>query len=188
MHSALAVNSTVNGQLPAGFSLRAPDMLLSGGARENQFALSRRTFMAESPFGEMDMPPCAKLLGWRLLAHNADEGWARIEFQGRPEFLNPAGFIQGGILAAMLDDCMGPAAWFKSKGEYFTATIDMNVSYLAAAKPGRLIGEGRVVQLGKTVGFLEAKLTDESGQLIARATSSARLVPGKRISAKRDEA
>src|SRR4029079_16634927 len=131
--------------------------------------------------GDMPMPPCAQLLGWRLLDHDAEKGWARIEFLGRPEFLNPAGFIQGGLLAAMLDDCMGPAAWFKSKGEWFTSTIDMNVSYLSAAKPGRLIGEGQVVQLGKTIGFLEAKLMDESGQIIARATSSARLIPGKRV-------
>jgi uncharacterized protein (TIGR00369 family) len=138
--------------------------------------------MPDSPFGDMPMPPCAQLLGWRLLDHDAERGWARIEFQGRPEFLNPAGFIQGGLLAAMLDDCMGPAAWFKSKGEWFTSTIDMNVSFLAAAKPGRLIGEGQVVQLGKTIGFLEAKLMDEGGQIIARATSSARLVPGKRVS------
>ena len=138
--------------------------------------------MPDSPFGDMPMPPCAQLLGWRLLDQDAEKGWARIEFQGRPEFLNPAGFIQGGLLAAMLDDCMGPAAWFKSKGEWFTSTIDMNVSFLAAAKPGRLIGEGQVVQLGNTIGFLEAKLMDEGGQIIARATSTARLVPGKRIS------
>jgi uncharacterized protein (TIGR00369 family) len=116
-----------------------------------------------------------------LLDYDAERGWVRIEFQGRPEFVNPAGFIQGGLLAAMLDDCMGPAAWLKSNGEAFTSTIDMNVSYLAAAKPGVLVGEGQVVQLGKTIGFLEAKLMDASGQVIARATSSARLIPGKKI-------
>jgi acyl-coenzyme A thioesterase PaaI-like protein len=38
-----------------------------------------------------------------------------------------------------------------------------------------------VVQLGKTIAFLEASLTDSAGALVARATSTARLVPAKRL-------
>jgi uncharacterized protein (TIGR00369 family) len=102
--------------------------------------------------------PSAALLGWHLLAHDAAKGWVRIGFEARREFLNPAGFVQGGFLTAMLDDCMGPAAWIMTHGALYTATIDMTVSFLAPAKPGPLIGEGQVVQLGKTIAFLEARL------------------------------
>jgi uncharacterized protein (TIGR00369 family) len=130
----------------------------------------------ESVFDRFPTPPCAQLLGWRLVAQDIERGWVRIEFDAKPEFLNPAGFIQGGILAAMLDDTMGPAALVKSQGKTFTSTIDMNVSYMSAARPGKLYGEGQVIQLGKTIGYLEAKLLDANGALIARATSSARLV------------
>lgn len=119
--------------------------------------------------------PSAKLLGWRLLDHDAERGWARIAFEAKPEFCNPAGYIQGGFLTAMLDDCMGPAAWFKSGGKQYTTSIDMHVTFLAPAKPGPLFGEGQVIKLGGTIGFMEAKLTDASGELIARATSAARL-------------
>jgi uncharacterized protein (TIGR00369 family) len=122
-------------------------------------------------------PPCAELLGWHVLDARPKEGWIRIGFVARREFTNPAGFIQGGFLAAMLDDTMGPAVFVMSEGALYTATIDMSVSYLSPARPGRLFGEGRVVQLGKSVGFIEATLSDEAGTLIARATSSARLVP-----------
>ena len=122
-------------------------------------------------------PPIARLLGWHILDARPETGWIRIGFQGRQEFLNPAGFIQGGILAAMLDDTMGPAVFAMTEGALYTATIDMNVSYLAPARIGLVIGEGQVVQLGKTVAFLEAKLIDEAGAVIARATSTARLVP-----------
>jgi len=135
--------------------------------------------MAVSIFDRFPRPPCADLLGWTLL--DAGGGTARIAFEGRPEFCNPAGFIQGGMLAAMLDDAMGPAVLVMSEGRFYPVTIDMNVSYLAPAKPGRLIGEGRVVQLGKTVGFLEASLRDGDGTLVARATSSVRLVPTERL-------
>ena len=128
-------------------------------------------------------PPCADLLGFELLEPRDADGWTRIGFDGRREFCNPAGFIQGGILAAMLDDTMGPSALFASCGTLCTATIDMTVSYLAPARPGRITGHGRPVQLGKTVGFLEAYLTDESGAVVARANASARLVPTERVAA-----
>ena len=122
-------------------------------------------------------PPCAKLLGWHVLDARPKEGWIRIGFTARPEFINPAGFIQGGFLAAMLDDTMGPAVFVMTEGALYTATIDFYVSFLAPANPGPLIGEGRVVQLGKSIGFLEATLSDTAGTAIARATSSAKLVP-----------
>jgi uncharacterized protein (TIGR00369 family) len=130
-----------------------------------------------SVFDRFEKPPCAHLLGWEMLEEDPEHGRVRLRFQGRPEFVNPAGFIQGGLLAAMLDDAMGPAALVMSGGTLFTSTINLQVSYLAPAKPGPLIAEGRVVQMGKTVAFLEAELSDENGVVVARATSAARLVP-----------
>lgn len=126
-------------------------------------------------------PPCAELLGWHVLDARPRDGWIRIGFEGRPEFLNPAGFIQGGFLAAMLDDTMGPAVLVHTEGATYTATIDMSVSFLSPARPGPLFGEGQVIQLGKTVGFVEAKLIDAAGTLIARASASVRLVPVEKL-------
>lgn len=125
-------------------------------------------------------PPCAQLLGWRILDARPADGWIRIGFEGRPEFCNPAGFIQGGFLAAMLDDTMGPAIFIHTEGALYTATIEMNVQYLAPARVGPIIGEGQVVQLGKSVGFVDARLLDENGLWLAKATASVRLVPAER--------
>jgi uncharacterized protein (TIGR00369 family) len=111
-----------------------------------------------------------------LLDAPPDDGWVRIAFDARPEFCNPAGFIQGGILSAMLDDTMGPAVFVKTEGRLFTATISMTVSYFAPARVGPIVGEAIVVQLGKTVGFMEGRLMDEAGLLLATATTNARLV------------
>ncbi|MFZ5721134.1 MAG: PaaI family thioesterase [Pseudomonadota bacterium] len=122
-------------------------------------------------------PPCAELLGWEVVDARPSEGWIRIRFEGRPEFRNPAGFIQGGFLAAMLDDTMGPAMFVYSEGRVFTPTIEMHVSFLSPARPGPLYGEGRVVQAGKSIAFLEGQLMDLAGTIVARARASARLVP-----------
>lgn len=136
--------------------------------------------MIATALDRLPAPPCAQLLGWKVLDARPDEGWIRIGFEGRPEFRNPAGFIQGGFLAAMLDDTMGPAVFAATAGALYTATIDMSVSYLRPARVGPLFGEGQVVQLGKTVAFIEAQLTDGEGAVVARATSSARLVASEK--------
>lgn len=121
-------------------------------------------------------PPCAELLGWQVVDARPAEGWIRIRFEARPEFRNPAGVIQGGLLTAMLDDTMGPAVFAMTDGALFTVSLDINVTFVAPARVGPILGEGRVIQLGRTVAFLEAQLFDEAGGLIARATSTARLV------------
>jgi uncharacterized protein (TIGR00369 family) len=132
--------------------------------------------MTKTIFDTMTMPPCTELLGWRLLDARPEEGWIRIGFEGRREFCNPAGFIQGGMLAAMLDDTMGPAAFIMTDGKLFTSTISLTVNFLSAAKPGPIVGEARVTQLGKTIAFIEGKLMDADGTVLATATTNARLV------------
>lgn len=101
-------------------------------------------------------------------------------FDAKAEFLNPAGFVQGGFISAMLDDSMGPALWIMTKGAFFPAMIAMTVCFLEPAKPGPLFGEGQVVRYGNAVAFLEGRLTGASGQLLARATANARLIPARR--------
>ena len=121
-------------------------------------------------------PPSAKLLGWHLLDARPEDGWIRIGFDGRQDFCNPAGFVQGGLLAAMLDDTMGPAVFAMTEGRLYTATITMTVNFLAPARPGPIVGEATVIQLGKTVAFVEGRLSAADGTLLATASATARMV------------
>jgi uncharacterized protein (TIGR00369 family) len=104
--------------------------------------------MISTALDRLAAPPSSKLLGWHLLDARPGEGWVRIGFVGKPEFCNPAGFVQGGILSAMLDDTMGPAVFVMTDGKLYTATITLNVNFLAPAKPGPIVGEAIVTQLG----------------------------------------
>lgn len=131
----------------------------------------------QSVFDRFPKPPCAKTLGWELLSADTATGAVRIAFDAKPAFCNPGGNIQGGFVAAMLDDTLGPTVLVKSDGAAYCATIDLSVRFLAPARPGRLTGDGRIVQLGKTIAFLEGELRDESGAIVATATASARVVP-----------
>ena len=132
--------------------------------------------MIKTALDGITMPPVAKLLGWRVLDARPAEGWLKLGFDGKADFCNPAGFIQGGILSAMLDDTMGPAVFVMTDGKLYTATITMTVNFLAPARPGPIAGEAKVTQLGKTVAFVEGRLMAEDGTVLATATTSARLV------------
>lgn len=130
-----------------------------------------------SVFDSFARPPCAETLGWQLVEADPDTGAVRVTMEGKPAFCNPGGNIQGGFVAAMLDDTLGPTVLVKSGGTHYCATIDLNVSYLAPARPGPFTGVGRIVQMGKTVAFLEGELFDADNRCVARATASARVVP-----------
>ena len=132
--------------------------------------------MIATALDHLTAPPSSKLLGWHLLDARPMEGWIRIGFDGKREFCNPAGFVQGGILGAMLDDTMGPAVFAMTEGELYTATISMTVNFLAPARPGPIVGEAKVTQLGKSVAFVEGRLMAGDGTVLATATTSARLV------------
>lgn len=132
--------------------------------------------MIKTALDDFTAPPSSKLLGWHLLDARPQDGWIRIGFDGKPDFCNPAGFIQGGILSAMLDDTMGPAVFVMTEGKLYTATITMTVNFLSPAKPGPIVGEANVTQLGKTIAFVEGRLMAKDDTVLATATSSARLV------------
>jgi acyl-coenzyme A thioesterase PaaI-like protein len=71
--------------------------------------MDKQSFFWRILAGELPPPKAGETLGIVFTQINADAGTIEVELQGRPEFTNPAGNIQGGFLAAMLDDTMGPA-------------------------------------------------------------------------------
>ena len=132
----------------------------------------------EGPFwdvmeGRVPPPPAAVLLGWELLSVDPDAGTIEVAFTASEQFLNPVGYVQGGLLVAMLDDTLGPALVATLGPGEFAPTADLHVQFLRPARPGRLIGRGRIVRRGSGVGFLAGELADESGAVIAVATATA---------------
>ena len=119
-------------------------------------------------------PPCAMTLGAELLS--VEDGYALVRFDARPEFCNGMGNVQGGFLAAMLDDSMGPALFTLLDGGQFAPTLEMKVSFLRAARPGPLVCEGRVAHRTKNVAFLEGTLATDDGAVVATATATARIL------------
>jgi uncharacterized protein (TIGR00369 family) len=122
--------------------------------------------------GRLPMPRAAQLLGWKLESIDPEQGTIRVEFEARADFLNPVGTIQGGILAAMLDDTMGPAAAALLGGTGFPQTLELKTSFVRPAYPGKLYAEASVRHRGREILFLEGSLYSADGALIATATAT----------------
>ena len=138
-----------------------------------------------SIFDGLPTPPVAKTLGWTLRAIDAEAGTIEVGFTAGEMFVNPTGAVQGGFVAAMLDDTMGPAVFAMGKGEIFAPTLDLHVCFLKPARPGRFVGKAKVVSLGRSIAFLEGELFDSDGELVAKSTATARVLKASALLADR---
>ena len=132
--------------------------------------------------GRADGPPAAQLLGWKLLEVDHERGTIKIEFQAKPDFINPIGVIQGGFLTAMLDEALGGAVAAMLGDNQFAPTVELKVNFIRSAHVGPLVAEGRVVHRGLSLVFLQAELHTLEGQLIATASATAQVQTVRRRS------
>lgn len=130
--------------------------------------------------GRKPAPPAAALLGFQLVSIVPEQATIEVRFQAKPEFANPLGNVQGGFLAAMLDETLGPALVATLPSGQFAPTIELKVNFIHPANIGVLVGRGRVVARTKSIAFLAGELYAEAGQLIATATATARIVTNPR--------
>ncbi|HEY8765842.1 MAG TPA: PaaI family thioesterase [Dehalococcoidia bacterium] len=99
-------------------------------------------------------------------------GHVRVRYEAREAFYKLQGVVQGGFLAAMLDDAMGPAAFTLLDEGSFAPTLEMKVSFVRPARAGPVIAEGHVLHQSRRFVHVEGRLTTEDGQLIATATAT----------------
>ena len=116
--------------------------------------------------------PTALLLNMQVEAVDQDAGTIRMCFDIGEDLSNPNGTVQGGIVAAMLDDAAAYAAIAFARRKIFVPTLEMKVSFFAGARAGRLYAEGRCVKFGKSIAYMEADLLDEDGRLLARLSAT----------------
>ena len=118
-------------------------------------------------------------LYWRYLGvavEDAKPGWVRLRVDVRDELRNAAGApVHGGVMSALVDMAVGGALGTLSEasaGGVGQSTLDLNVSFLAAASEGPVFAEGKILRRGRTIAFGEAHVTDATGKLCAvgRAT------------------
>lgn len=117
-------------------------------------------------------PPIGQTLDFALV--EVDEGRAVFEGDPGPETFNPMGTVHGGYAATLLDSACGIATVTKLQAGQSMTTLELKVAYHRAMTDatGKVRAEGVVLSIGRRVAFVEAKLTDTKGRLLASATST----------------
>jgi acyl-coenzyme A thioesterase 13 len=114
--------------------------------------------------------PYAHWLKGKVLA--ASEKSVEFQFTVRKEMTNPVGMLHGGVISGMIDDCMG-VTFFILGLEYFYPTINLNVEFFSAAKEGETVQvRTHVIKQGKTIINIKADMLNDSGRILASATSN----------------
>jgi uncharacterized protein (TIGR00369 family) len=127
--------------------------------------------------GEDPPAPVARLVGFNLVA--VKPGEATFTLDVGETHANPMGTLHGGILCDIADAAMGIAyASNLGEGESFT-TLELKINFLRPVWNARLTAIGRVIKQGRIVGMTECDITDENGNLVARATSTCMTLRGE---------
>ncbi|MET4491248.1 PaaI family thioesterase [Bradyrhizobium sp. LA7.1] len=123
------------------------------------------------------MSPTSLLLGARLVQLDSKLGHVRMAFDAKQEFCNPMGNVQGGFVAAMLDEAASIAAFAHAQKRIGLPTLEFKVTFLSPARPGILYAEGRLLKFGNRTAFLEADLLDHEDRHLARMSATAMQIP-----------
>ena len=131
--------------------------------------------------GELPVPPLAATLGFGALevANGADGPSVSVTLDPGEHHLNPLGSVHGGVIAAMLDTACGCSVHASLPAGTGYTTLDLSTRFLrpVVLGSGRIRATGRVISRGRRTALAEAELTDESGRLLAHATSTCMLFP-----------
>jgi acyl-CoA thioesterase len=113
----------------------------------------------------------------------SDEGGrAVIEFEVRPDMCHSGGVAQGGFVCGWIDAAMAHASLTLAP-EMTPMSLELKVSYFAPARPGRVTAEGWIERPGRTTCFAEGRLLDPAGRILAKASSTIRLIPREAVEA-----
>ncbi|MDP9120730.1 MAG: PaaI family thioesterase [Acidobacteriota bacterium] len=127
--------------------------------------------------GELPPTPIAKLIGFTVA--EAESGRVVVELVSGERHQNPMGTLHGGVLCDIADAAMGMAyASRLGEGESFT-TLELKINFLKPVWSSRLRAVGNVVKAGRMVGLVECDIHDETGALVARASSTCLTLRGE---------
>jgi len=122
--------------------------------------------------GQLPPAPIAVTLG--MSNFDVERGTVSVELKAEHRHYNPLGSVHGGVISTLLDTAAGCAVHSTlAVGEMYTS-LDLTVKFLrpVTVESGTLRAVGTVLQRGRRTALAEAKLYDETGKLVAYASSS----------------
>lgn len=117
----------------------------------------------------------------RVVLLDEAAGRAAIEYRCGLHMCHSGGVAQGGFVTGWIDAAMAHATMAATGFAFVPMTLEIKVSFFKPAAPGLVTAEAWIEQKGRSTVFLEGRLTDAAGAVLAKATSTVRLVPREKF-------
>lgn len=111
-----------------------------------------------------------------------DDGRAVIQYEVGQHMCHSGGVAQGGFVCGWIDAAMAHAS-LSIAPEMTPMSLELKVSYFAPARPGQVTAEGWIERRGRATCFAEGRLLDPDGKVLAKASSTIRLIPRDAVEA-----
>ena len=113
----------------------------------------------------------------KILEFSRENQSIKIEYIAETRHCHSGNIVQGGYVTGWIDSAMAHSVMIPTDFKFSPLTLELKITFLKSANPGIVIAAARVIKLGKSIAFVEGTLTNESGELIAKGTSTNKLVP-----------
>jgi uncharacterized protein (TIGR00369 family) len=107
------------------------------------------------------------------------DGYARFKMPVRPEYLQGAKAMQGGLIVALADEAIAHAMMTQlTPGEGLT-TVELKSNFLAGVNSGELIATATVFKKGQSLIIGDCLVTDDQEKNICRVSATFLLLKKK---------
>ena len=116
-------------------------------------------------------------LGFEREIETGEPSRAVLHYRATMAMCHSGGVVQGGFVTGWIDAAMAHAVLNATGYTKTPLSLEIKVSFLKSAAPGLVVAEGWIEKMGKSTAFLEGRLLDEAGAVLAKASSTAKLAP-----------
>ena len=131
----------------------------------------------------MSVDSLYETMGLHRIVEMDSGGRARLEYVAKPGMCHSGGVVQGGFVTGWIDAAMAHAVIAVLGDDVTPMSLEIKVSFFAPVRPGLVVAEGWIERRGRKTAFLEGRLLDEAGNVLAKGTSTATLFDRAKVEA-----
>ncbi len=110
---------------------------------------------------------------WLGVEYLVDEGGLRrLALTLGPTHMSRANRVHGGVLFSLLDTALGGAVVGGLPAGKGCATLELKINYFRPIQHGRVVAEGRLVNLSRSTAYAEGEVRNEQGKILAKASGT----------------
>jgi uncharacterized protein (TIGR00369 family) len=130
--------------------------------------------------GEKGLNPFLDFFG--IIMEELKEGYARFRMPVRPEYIQVAGIMQGGVIVAMADEAISHAIMTVLKPGTELTTIELKSNFLAPVRDGEITAEATVFKRGRTLIIGDCLVMNGKDREVVRCSATFLAFPDKKNS------